>query len=484
MPELILHFAIPFSISAPIIGIKRAIIVGIIGMLPDIDVLLHVHRSMTHSLIILTIISLIPLYIAFFKLKEKSLALLSFFSLMIHPIMDIFQTYTPILYPISNSSFQINIKGSVLISRSIVPYIESQVSSIPTNFQKFLVMDAPIFTSEGFIVSLILIVAPFLFLKFKKDSFNFKDFHNASINNNLRIEFNSTSIKKEDLTIVIPTLNEVKAIGKVIDELKNEGYSNILIVDGYSNDGTIEVVRNKNINIVFQEGKGKADAIRTGIKFVKTPFLIVMDGDYTYDPKDIKKFLDFSDHDEVIGVRERKNIPKIHRFGNWIITKVFNLLFGTSLRDVCSGMYLLRTKVAREIGFESKGFSVEVEVAAHVATTSKRIKEVEINYRKRIGDPKLKSPHGFSIIFSVIRLMLRYNPVFFIFSVSSATLVPGVAIIGYVLYELIFNGIKHHIWAIIGISLSGVGFISLLLAILVLYLKRLEYRIMERLRKS
>jgi dolichol-phosphate mannosyltransferase len=147
-------------------------------------------------------------------------------------------------------------------------------------------------------------------------------------------------------------------------------------------------------------------------------------------------------------------------------------------------MYLLRTEVAKEIGFESKGFNVEVEIAAYVATTSKRIKEVEINYRKRIGDPKLKSHYGFSIIFSVIRLMLRYNPVFFIFSVSSATLIPGVAIIGYVLYELIFNGIKHHIWAIIGVSLSGVGFISLLLAILVLYLKRLEYRIMERLRKS
>jgi hypothetical protein len=35
-----------------------------------------------------------------------------------------------------------------------------------------------------------------------------------------------------------------------------------------------------------------------------------------------------------------------------------------------------------------------------------------------------------------------------------------------------------------GVSLIGMGFISFLLAILALYLKRLEYRIMERLRKS
>jgi membrane-bound metal-dependent hydrolase YbcI (DUF457 family) len=99
MPELLLHFAIPFSISAPIIGVKRAIVVGIVGMLPDVDALLHVHRSMTHSIIILTILSLIPLYITSFKLKEKSLALLSFISLTTHPIMDMFQTYTPIIYP-------------------------------------------------------------------------------------------------------------------------------------------------------------------------------------------------------------------------------------------------------------------------------------------------------------------------------------------------------------------------------------------------
>jgi dolichol-phosphate mannosyltransferase len=290
-------------------------------------------------------------------------------------------------------------------------------------------------------------------------------------------------IRKEDLTILIPTLNEAGAIGKVIDELRSEGYNNILVVDGHSRDGTVEAARSKNVAVAFQEGRGKADAIRTGIKLVKTPFLIVMDGDYTYDPKDIKKFLEFPDYDEVIGVREKKNIPKLHRLGNWIITKTFNILFGTSLRDVCSGMYMLRTEVAREIGFESKGFSAEVEVAAHVATTSRRIREVDINYRKRIGEPKLKSSHGFTIILSVVRLMLRYNPAFFIFSASSATLIPGAAIVGYVLYELIFNGVKHHIWAIIGVSLSGVGYLSLLLAILALYLKRLEYRIMERLRK-
>jgi len=148
--------------------VRRAIVVGIVGMLPDVDALLHVHRSMTHSIIILTILSLIPLYITSFKLKEKSLALLSFLSLTTHPIMDMFQTYTPIIYPISNFSFQVSVKGNVLISQSITPYIQFQITSTQTSFQNFSMMDAPIFTSEGFIISLLLVAAPVLFSFHKK----------------------------------------------------------------------------------------------------------------------------------------------------------------------------------------------------------------------------------------------------------------------------------------------------------------------------
>jgi dolichol-phosphate mannosyltransferase len=290
------------------------------------------------------------------------------------------------------------------------------------------------------------------------------------------------SIGKGDLTVLIPTLNEAGAIGQLIDELKSRDY-NILVVDGRSTDGTVEIVRSRGIKLIFQEGKGKADALRTGIKFVKTPYLLVMDGDYTYDPDDIEKFLN-TEFDEIIGVRKRDNMKKSHIFGNWLITKVFNVLFGTGLRDVCSGMYLLRTEVAREVEFRSKGFSVEVEIAAHVASTGGRIGEVEINYRKRIGDPKLRKLHGISIILSIIRLMLEYNPLFFMFLASSAVLIPGIIIIGYVAFELIFRGINHHVWALAGISLSGVGYISLLLAVLALYLKRFEYRMMKFMRRS
>lgn len=290
----------------------------------------------------------------------------------------------------------------------------------------------------------------------------------------------------ELITIVIPTLNEEEAIGPVIDELRSSGWSNILVVDGNSRDATRMIAAAKGVKVMLQEGMGKADAVRTAVKHVATPYVVVMDGDNTYPAKHIAELLEKAEGeglDEVIGARRRgrEHIPLINRFGNWVITKAFNLLFATHLSDVCSGMYLVRTEILREVGFEAKGFSVEVEIAAHVASTTRRIGEIPIEYRERIGKPKLGRRHGFVIMLDALKLALRYNPVFLLFASSSLVLLPSLALAAWVGYRWLFQGVKHSIWGVIAIVGVGVGFISLLLAIMALYLKRLELRILEKL---
>jgi len=291
---------------------------------------------------------------------------------------------------------------------------------------------------------------------------------------------------EEDLTIVLPALNEEKALAFVIGELRELGYGNTLVVDGHSDDGTVEVAKELNVGVLVQPGRGKTDAVRTAVSHVKTPYMLVMDADATYDPRHILEMLRHApEYDEVIGVRAqgRRNIPVLNRLGNCAITKTFNLLFGTKLKDVCSGMYLLRTEVAREMSFESQGFSAEVEVAAHVASTSRRIKDVEVTYRQRIGKPKLRSLHGLSIILNVVRLTMRYNPVFLILMIASLLMLPSLAVLGWVAYELLFLGVNHFVWATIAVIGTGVATVSFLLSLLALYLKRMELRLLEKLRK-
>ena len=282
----------------------------------------------------------------------------------------------------------------------------------------------------------------------------------------------------KDVFVIIPTLNEEKAIGKVLDELLSIGLSKdqILIVDGHSTDKTREIAINKGVKVILQKGKGKADAIFTALEHVNRSYVMIMDGDYTYPAGHIHDLLRkaYEDKcDEVIGARVwgRSNIPLINRIGNKLLTFMFNMLFGTKLKDVLSGMYLVKYDILREITWEMKGFSAEVEIAAHTASTGK-ICECPISYRKRIGEKKLKIIHGLSIGRDIIRLVWRYNPAFFIFMIGALLLIPGLGLGAWVAYHYFFTGIKYYVKGLVALSLALVGFISLILAILSLYLKR------------
>jgi len=287
-----------------------------------------------------------------------------------------------------------------------------------------------------------------------------------------------------DVTIVIPTLNEAAGIGPLMDELRAEGYENIMVIDGYSKDETAEIARSKGAIVIPQHGAGKAGALKTAIENVETPYLLVMDGDYTYDPKDIRKLLlHCTNYDEVIGFRDSTNISPIHRLGNKAINLTFNLLMNVGLSDVCSGMYLLRTEAARMLHLRSRGFDVEVEIAAGLCSIGK-VTEVPISYRKRIGREKLTWREGFKIVSSIVGLARAYNPAFFIATLASVLLLPGFIITLmdlYYRYAYGATGLTGTSW--IGLIFIIIGMNSFSLATMALLVKRWEKSLTMTLRE-
>lgn len=236
------------------------------------------------------------------------------------------------------------------------------------------------------------------------------------------------SVKEENITIVIPTLNEEEAIGKVLNELQSLGFKNIVVVDGYSTDRTLEIAKQFGVKTISQHGKGKTGALKTAIEHIETPYLLVMDGDYTYDASCINRFIQHLDgYDEIIGARiadDTNPMSFLHRYGNKIITKLFNNLMGTSLSDLCSGMYVVRTKALQSIDLSTTGFDVEAEIAAQIASLG-RITEVPINYRSRLGKQKLSTwRHGYKIVKSIFRLGKLYNPSTFYSILSKSIMIP------------------------------------------------------------
>lgn len=201
------------------------------------------------------------------------------------------------------------------------------------------------------------------------------------------------NLGKKDVTVVLPTLDEEESIGPVIDELHGEGFENLLVVDGHSADSTVEKAKKRGVDVIYQEGEGKAEAVKTGIRKVETPYLVVMDADWTYPAEDVPKLLEEAeDSDHVVGKREdRENIPLLHRLGNWGINRVFNTLMETDFEDILSGMYVLNAGRAADLEFPFSGFECEVTICAQLAEETK---EVPIGYREREGEKELSGFRG------------------------------------------------------------------------------------------
>lgn len=291
-----------------------------------------------------------------------------------------------------------------------------------------------------------------------------------------------------ELTVIVPVLNEAEGLPLVLRGLIETGVprERIIVVDGGSTDGSPDIARREGVVVVYQEGRGKAAAIKTGLRYVKTRYVAVIDGDYTYPPEALPELLCEARRGSlVIGRRvpERGSMNIVYRVGNWFLTKWFNILFGTRLRDVLSGMYVVETERLREVDFEMGGFSVESEIAAHMASIYGDVREVPVRYRKRVGRKKLRPHHGLLIALAMVRLTWRYNPVFFISILGSLLLIPGLALGAYVGYHYIFEGIAYHVKGLIAVVTTLVGLLSLVIAVLALYIKRMEMRILRLIRR-
>ena len=163
MAELLLHYIIPLA-TLTLLGVhfKKAALASTAAIAPDLDVLLHVHRSCTHSIPLMLAIAM-PAILITKKLNKPtatSYAIAATIAALTHPLLDVFDSHTPILWPLS--PYSIHVIAEVKTTISSIPTITTtlQLSLTQTSFTPFTTMfDAPIATSAGIIISLILLAA-------------------------------------------------------------------------------------------------------------------------------------------------------------------------------------------------------------------------------------------------------------------------------------------------------------------------------------
>jgi dolichol-phosphate hexosyltransferase len=207
-------------------------------------------------------------------------------------------------------------------------------------------------------------------------------------------------MKNKTISIIIPTLNEEKSIGKVIDEipqkiLEDSGYKvGIIVVDG-STDRTAEIASSKGAQVIIEKRRGKGRAIRTALEKVEADYLFMIDGDYTYSPTYIPEMIKILQSYPVVigsrlrGHREKGALRKINFIGNYILTITANILYGTRISDLCTGFWGFRQNVIDNINLTSDGFQLEADILIQLAKKRYKIGEVPILYRCREGKAKL-----------------------------------------------------------------------------------------------
>ncbi len=211
------------------------------------------------------------------------------------------------------------------------------------------------------------------------------------------------------VSAVIPTINEEKTIGLVIDGLKQIGHEvEVIVVDTNSSDRTREIAEEKGAIVIKQPERGYGVAYKTGLDRMTGDIAVCLDGDGTYPTDVIPPLIQILEMDEVdfiscdrITLRTAKNYTTLHFVGNSVLTRAIGLLFKVSLRDSQSGMWVFRAHLYNGMSGLSDGMSFSQDIKIEAIKLGRFI-EIPIKYGVRITKPKLKTwRDGFSNLFYV-----------------------------------------------------------------------------------
>jgi dolichol-phosphate mannosyltransferase len=219
-----------------------------------------------------------------------------------------------------------------------------------------------------------------------------------------------TSIYPQPVLALIAALNEEEGIGLTISDLKRYvDPLSVLVVDGNSFDGTVEVAKSLNADVIRQGGKGKGDAIGSAIRYIDADlkYVVLTDADYTYPAEHVPSMIKILDENPTIGMvcgnrfsnrLDSETMRNAFHFGNRLLALTHNMLNGVTLRDPLTGLRVIRWSILKNWVPRSKGFDIEVELNHHVERQGYGIVEVPIYYRPRLGEKKLKLQHGITIM--------------------------------------------------------------------------------------
>jgi dolichol-phosphate mannosyltransferase len=221
------------------------------------------------------------------------------------------------------------------------------------------------------------------------------------------------TLKVEMVSVIIPTLNEAGNILEALITINKElAYQKeIIVVDGNSTDGTIEIVKDTNCRLIIEPKRGYGYALRTGMKHAKGDIIVMVDGDGTYEVKHmnllLKKMI-INDAELCLATRmydPNKAMGMMNFVANKVITFCYNMLYKQNLSDSQSGFRAISHSAIEKVEFKEDDMAFATEMLVKFAQKGFKMIELPSTYKSRkYGKTKLrKLQSGIKIFTTMVR---------------------------------------------------------------------------------
>ena len=222
-----------------------------------------------------------------------------------------------------------------------------------------------------------------------------------------------TNFTLPKVSVVIPTLNEAENLKWLLPRLPLWIHE-LLIVDGCSSDGTVDLVKATypDARIVIEKRRGKGVALMTGFDAATGDIIVMLDADGSMDPEEIITFVaalisgaDFVKGSRFIQGAGTVDMTLIRKLGNWGLTMAVRLLYGSVFSDLCYGYIAFWSNHRPVLHSDCVGFEVETMLNIKALKNKLKIVEVASFESDRIhGVSNLRAfPDGWRILKTILR---------------------------------------------------------------------------------
>jgi glycosyltransferase involved in cell wall biosynthesis len=243
------------------------------------------------------------------------------------------------------------------------------------------------------------------------------------------------------LTVVVPVYNEAENLPRVapflIDFCQKKNWNIIFVNDGsrdHSKQILCEFESLPNVAIAHHKlNRGYGGALKTGIRLVRTPFVVTMDSDGQHDPEDAARIFQYAiDHDAdmVVGKRDSKAASSPYRaFGKFLIRSFTKILLPLPITDLNSGFKLYRTELAQKyisVCPDSMAFS-DVITLVFISERNLVLEHpIRVSPRKN-GQSTINTFTAFETVMQVLNTTLMFNPLRVFLPISLICILVGLA---------------------------------------------------------